>query len=109
MENVTKGPTSHTASLQQEPSQCVGMWWSEGREREVEQLEHREERGKPETQGWRGGACCKWAALPLWAMMRSQPELPLPLRAMSESVVTQWQGSVFVAQITIKEHGDAPG
>lgn len=49
MENVTKGPTSHTASLRQEPSQCVGMWWSEGREREVEQLEHREEQGKPET------------------------------------------------------------
>lgn len=41
---VTQRPVSCVASLQAEPSQCVSMWWSDGREREVEQLEHCEER-----------------------------------------------------------------
>lgn len=44
-------------------------------------------------------------------MVKSQPVLPL--RALSGSVVIQWQGSVAVAvsvaHITNKDHGDVPG
>jgi hypothetical protein len=41
-------------------------------------------------------------------MVKSQAELLL--RAMSESVTTQWQGSVSisVAYITTRKHGDVP-
>ena len=37
-----------TATLQWEQLQCASMWWSDGRERDVESLEHYEER-----QNWR--------------------------------------------------------
>jgi hypothetical protein len=39
MEDVTQG----LACLQLEPKQCVSSWWSDGREREEEQLEQYEE------------------------------------------------------------------
>lgn len=32
-EDVTQGPVNHVASLQQEPPQCMSVWWTEGRER----------------------------------------------------------------------------
>ena len=35
-----RGPIEHVASLQQEPQQCVNMWHTDGKEREVEQPEH---------------------------------------------------------------------
>lgn len=54
MEEVTRGaPASCMASLQWEPSQRAHMYWSDGKEREVEQLEHREEM-ELETQGGEG-------------------------------------------------------
>lgn len=43
VEDVTQGPVNCMPSLQCEPPQCVSMWWSVGREREVEQHEHYEE------------------------------------------------------------------
>lgn len=40
-ENVTHGSASHVSSLQQqEPRQYASVWWTDGREREVGQLEH---------------------------------------------------------------------
>ena len=39
-----RGPIEHVASLQQEPQQCVNMWHTDGKEREVERFEHYEER-----------------------------------------------------------------
>lgn len=45
-----------------------------------------------ESQGWKEVACRKWLALPPGAMMRSESKLLL--RAMSRSVVMQWQGLV---------------
>jgi hypothetical protein len=50
-EEVTQRSTSCVASLQWEPPQCMSMLWSEGREREEEQLGHYEERWN-----WRLGA-----------------------------------------------------
>jgi hypothetical protein len=48
-------------------------------------------------------------ALPPQVLVMSQPKLPL--RAISESVTIQQQGSVLisVSQITTGEHGDIPG
>lgn len=50
MEDVTQGPASHVASLQQEPPQCGSVWWSDGRERDVERPERSEDM-ELETQG----------------------------------------------------------
>lgn len=47
MENIIQEP----ASLQQEPPQCANMWWSDGGEREVEQLEHYEVRQNQRLEG----------------------------------------------------------
>lgn len=41
------------------------------------------------------------------SMVRSQPKLLL--RAISESVATQWQGLVSMAHITTREHGNVHG
>lgn len=38
MKDVIQEPSSHVASQQQDPAQCVGMWWSD--RKEVEQIEH---------------------------------------------------------------------
>jgi hypothetical protein len=67
----------------------MSMWWSDGREREEEQLELYEERWNSRE---RGVACCECPALPLGALVKSQPELPL--RAMSGYVAVQQQGSI---------------
>jgi hypothetical protein len=57
-ENVTQGPTSHVASLQEEPPQCASMWWTDGRRREAEHLEHYGERGNWRLEGG-GVAFCE--------------------------------------------------
>ena len=44
MEDVTQGPASCVASLYLEPPQCASMWWTDGRDREMEQPEHCEKR-----------------------------------------------------------------
>jgi hypothetical protein len=38
-------------SLQQEPPQCVSMWWPDEREREEEYIEHHEERWNWRLEG----------------------------------------------------------
>lgn len=58
----------------------------------MEQLEHYEEM-ELVTQRWRQVASYEWPALPPAAMVRCQSKLPL--RAMSEFVAMQWQGSVL--------------
>ena len=42
--DLSSRPAIHVASLLWEPTQGVNMQWIDGREREVEQLEHYEER-----------------------------------------------------------------
>lgn len=56
------------------------------------------------TPGWTGVACCEWSAT-TWGQGESQPELPL--KAMSEFMATQWEGSVSMstAHITTKNMG----
>lgn len=39
MEDVTQGSASHVDSLQLEPPQCVGIRWSDEKEKQMEQLE----------------------------------------------------------------------
>ena len=51
MKDDTQGLTSHVAILQQKPPQCARMWWSDGREKEVEQLEHYGERWNWRLEG----------------------------------------------------------
>jgi hypothetical protein len=92
-EDVTQEPTRHMASLRREPSQCVSMWWTDGREKEVGQLIIMKRDGIGD-QGWRGRACCEWLGPPPGVMVTSQ--LELPLRAMSGSMAMQWQGSVLM-------------
>ena len=46
-----QGPVSLVASLQREPPQCASMWWSDGREREVGQLEQYEEKWNWKLEG----------------------------------------------------------
>jgi hypothetical protein len=43
IEDVTQGPSNYVASQQLETPQCVNMWWSDRREREMEQFEHYDE------------------------------------------------------------------
>ena len=50
-ENVTHGPASHVAILKLEPPQRASICLSDGREREVEQLEHYEERWNWRLEG----------------------------------------------------------
>lgn len=39
MEDDAQKPTSHVACLQQEPSPFASIWWSDGKEGEMKQLE----------------------------------------------------------------------
>jgi hypothetical protein len=41
---VTEKSASYVAILQWESPQCASMWWTGGREREVEMLKHCEEK-----------------------------------------------------------------
>lgn len=69
-------------------------------------LEYYKERWNWKHKG--GEANCEWPPRLLpGAMLKSQPELPL--RAMSESVATQQQGSMSVAHITTRQHGGVTG
>lgn len=85
-----RGPIDHVASLQQDPQQCVNMWHTDRRERDVWQLKHCDER-------WDWRLECRWPALPPGAMVRFQPELTP--RFMSGSVTTQWLGSVLLSRL----------
>lgn len=40
MKDIIQGPASHVASQEQDPPQCVSMWWSDGKEGEAEELKH---------------------------------------------------------------------
>lgn len=44
MKDITQEPAICKSSLQLEPPQCASIWWSDGKERETEQLEHHEDR-----------------------------------------------------------------
>ena len=93
------GATSHMAGLQTCPPQCVAMWWTNGRDREVEQLEYYDERWTSRLQDGLL-VCCEWPAVPLGVTVRSQAELSL--RATSGSLVMQQlQGSVWCAWLVL--------
>lgn len=82
------------------------MWWSDGKEREAEQLEHREERRNGRLKGRKEVAVIVVRPA-TWGMVSSQPKLQL--RAMSEFMaIQQLQGSMLMSMvhITIIEHED---
>lgn len=58
--------TSHLPSLKWKPLQCMSMLRSNGREKELEQIKHYEERWNWETQGSRRVACCELCHLRPW-------------------------------------------
>lgn len=104
MKDVTQGSISHVASLHQEPPQCVNMWQTNGRERDVGQLQHCEER-------WDGRLECgeEGPGLPPGAMVMSQPELmPRDMSSLCDYTVVGASVTVQV-HITSTEHGDFSG
>lgn len=69
--------------LQQEPLQGANIWWTDGREREAEQLEHTEERRNGRLEGGEEKPAVS-SLQPPGAMAKSQPVLAL--RPMSGSM-----------------------
>jgi hypothetical protein len=102
MKGVT---TRRVVGLQPESPQCANIWWATGRERKKSgQLEHYEERGN-----WRLKGRKESPVLSVQPMVRPQPGLPL--RAVSESMSPQQQGSVWISvtHVITREHGELPG
>lgn len=63
------------AGLQQDPPQCVSVWWTDG-EKQWSSLSTVKGHGTVDSRA-RGGACCGRPALPPRPRVRSQVERPL--------------------------------
>lgn len=105
----------HTVQKEVSPSQLhaqpteiattMSMWWTHGRERDLEQSEHYEERWNRRLEGGEEETFCEWPALS--PVLRLHPAKGHDFVFMA----TQQQGLVpmSMTRATSREHGEVPG